>query len=90
MQTLNPKFYQVFSQEELDTISQNATALSHDVIVIATDEYFFELSADVGEELEIYCDNYSDNTARTLNKEEFLKLYQSSPLLDVVDVEMEE
>jgi len=58
--------------------------------VIATEDYFFELRGDRGEELEIYCDEHSNSSNRILSKEEFLELYPSSKMLEVVNLEMDE
>jgi len=90
MQPLNPKFHNTFSSKELETLINDATASSYDTIVIATEDYFFELSSDRGEELEIYCDEHSNSSNRILSKEEFLKLYPSSKMLEVVNLEMDE
>ena len=89
MHPLNPKFHNTFSQEELEGIIQYATAISYDVIVIATHSHFFELSADRGEALEIYSDTHSNNNGSILTKEAFLELfYRSSAMLDSVALDI--
>jgi len=88
MHPLNQKFHNTFSQEELEGIIQHATAISYDVIVIATHSHFFELSANRGEALEIYSDTHSNNGS-ILTKEAFLELYLSSPMLDSVALDMD-
>jgi len=81
---VNAKFLNVFSKEELKDIMDNATSISADCIVIVTENNFFELSADIGDELDIYCDEHNNSSARKLSKDEFMKLYKSSPLIGTV------
>ena len=73
------KFLDAFTLEELEDISNHATAIGPDCIVVTTEENFFELSADIGEELDIYCNNNTTYEGRKLTKVEFMELYKSSP-----------
>lgn len=87
---VNSKFLKVFSEDELEDIMDNATSISADCIVIATENNYFELSADVGDELDIYCDEHNNSSARKLLKDEFMKLYKNSPLMDTVKLSLNE
>lgn len=87
---VNAKFLNVFSKEELKDIMDNATSISADCIVIATENNFFELSADMGVELDIYCDEHNNSSARKISKNEFMKLYKSSPLMGTVKISINE
>jgi len=80
---VNPKFLTVFSEDELIDIIANAAAVTQDCIVIWTEANFFELSADTGDTLDIYCDDNNNTSGRQLTKDEFMKLHKSSPLLKV-------
>lgn len=86
----NEKFYELFTAEELEEIVEHAMALSESVIIIATNLHFFELSADMSDELEIYCDEHVNGSGLKLTKEAFLKLYKSSDLMDTVELSLEE
>jgi len=87
---MNALFLELFSSDELANMMENATAISEDCIVIATEDNFFELSANVGEGLDIYCDDHSNNTGRQLTKDEFMSLYKSSPLMETYHTEIDE
>ena len=82
-QEFHPLFLENFTQDELDDLAENYFCIGYDCIVIITDKYFFELSADVGAELDIYYeeterDSVSEIVGGTLTKEEFMQLYQQS------------
>ena len=87
---VNTKFLNVFSKDELKDIMDNATSISADCIVIATENNFFELSADMGDELDIYCDEHNNSSARKLLKDEFMMLYKSSPLMGTLKLSINE
>ena len=87
---VNPKFLKVFSKDELKDIMDNATSISADCIVIATENNLFELSADMGDELDIHCDEHNNSSARKISKGEFMKLYKSSPLMGTVKISINE
>ncbi|MDQ7060406.1 MAG: hypothetical protein Q9M43_04500 [Sulfurimonas sp.] len=76
----NPKFLKLFNEIELRDIVKSASAYGNDCLVVTTEDYFFELSADIGNEVEIYCENNTSFEANKLSKEEFLHLYKTSPL----------
>lgn len=86
----HPNFLELFSKDELEDIVENAISVSKDCIVIITKDYFFELSADVGESLNIYCDDNTCNKDQKLTKDEFMKLYKKSILLKCQDVNIDE
>ncbi|MDD3591869.1 MAG: hypothetical protein PHO65_04475 [Sulfurovum sp.] len=87
---VNPKFLKVFSEDELKDIVDNATSISENCIVIATENNFFELSADTSDGLDIHCDEHNNSSARKLSKDEFMKLYKSSPLMCTVKLSLNE
>ena len=87
---VNAKFLNVFSKDELKDIMDNATSISTDCIVIATENNYFEPSADVDDALDIYCDEHNSSSARKLSKDEFMKLYKSSPLMGTVKLSINE
>ncbi|UFH58482.1 hypothetical protein [Sulfurovum mangrovi] len=87
---LNSKFLKVFSEDELKDIIDNATSISADCIVIAIENNYFELSADVDDELDIHCDEHNNSSARKLSKDEFMRLYKSSPLMGTVKLSLNE
>jgi len=81
---LDSKFHDVFREDELIEILDKATTYSEKVIVIITEQNFFELSADLGEKLEIYGDFHgTPNSGKILDKETFLHLLRSSPPAEV-------
>lgn len=69
---MNQKFHNLFSKEEMKKILDIVTLYNDDIIVIHTDKYFFELSADLSDKVEIYFDNQTTE-GRILSKDEFLK-----------------
>jgi len=69
---MNQKFHDLFSKQEIEKILEVATLYNSDVVVANTKKYFFELSADLSDKLEIYFDNQITE-GRSLSKEEFLK-----------------
>ncbi len=72
----NQRFLDLFSNDELQNIIGKSISFSADCIVISTDTHFCELSADMGDALEIYCDEHSNDTAKMLTKDEFMTLFQ--------------
>jgi|GEM_PF-2029080 len=80
---LDPKFHDIFSDDELLEILHKAMAYSEKVIIITTEQNFFELSADLGDSLEIYADFHGNlDSGRVLDKETFLYLLRSSPPME--------
>lgn len=69
---VNSKFLKVFSEDELKDIMDNATSISTNCIVIATENNYFELSADIEDVLDVYCDEYNNSSAKKLSKDEFM------------------
>jgi len=64
---LDAKFLELFTQEELKEIIEAASIYSKECIVIFTQKYFFELSADMGSNLELYYDhNYKNGVGGLL------------------------
>ncbi len=86
---MNAKFLELFSSDELADIVENATAVSEDCIVITTEDNLFELRADRGDVLEIYCDDHRNDTGRQLTKDEFMHLYKNSSLMETYHKEMD-
>ena len=76
-------FLDTFTKEEFKDIIRNAMVTTENVIIISTEKNFFELSANMGSELNIYCDSNNDDTKMQLTKDEFMKLYKDSPLIDM-------
>jgi len=74
----NQKFYDTFTKDELDIVLSYSFLVGYDCIVINTELYFFELSADVKDILDIYYDCTKSDANGILTKDEFLKLLQSS------------
>ena len=70
---MNQKFHDTFSYEELKRILKAAIAYNNNVIVICTSKLFFELSADMGDHLQIYFEDEITKENKLLSKEEFLK-----------------
>ena len=84
-------FLDTFTQEELEDIVAHAEMISKNVIIISTEDNFFELSADTGDELEIFCEsNSSDNMQKQVTKAEFIKLYKNSPLMKSLHMSIDE
>jgi len=77
------RFLDAFTTKQLEDIVNYATVVGDTCIVIVTEDYFFELSADIGDSLDIYCESNKTNKSIPLTKEEFLKLYKSSPIVKV-------
>jgi len=69
---MNQKFHDFFSKQEIEKILEVATLYNSDVVVANTEKYFFELSADFSDEIEIYFDNQITEGS-SLSKEEFLE-----------------
>ncbi len=88
--TLHQKFLEFFSRDELEDIVKNSAVVSDNCIIIQTQENFFELSIDIGKKLDIYCNNNSNAIERKLSKDEFLKLYKVSPLMEMHYINIDE
>jgi hypothetical protein len=85
----NQKFLDIFTKKEFNEIVANTSLLAEDCIILLTEAYFFELSADIGETLKIYCIDNETDVGKLLTKEQFLTLYKKSkpvePLRMVID-----
>jgi hypothetical protein len=86
---LHQRFLDVFTSKELKEIVKSATAVGEKCIIISTTDYFFELSADIGDKLDIYCVENKNNTQLKLTKDEFIKLYKNSPLIEMQHITIE-
>ncbi|RLA84628.1 MAG: hypothetical protein DRG78_00995 [Epsilonproteobacteria bacterium] len=84
------RFLDIFTNKELGDIINNATVVTKNCIVIATEDNFFELSADIGDKLDIYCDNHTNKSAKQLTKDEFMLSYKNSPLMEVSHININE
>ncbi len=69
---MNQKFHNLFSKKEMKKILNIATLYNDDIIVIHTEKYFFELSADLSDKVEIYFDNQTTE-GKIISKNEFLE-----------------
>jgi len=88
---LDAKFLEFFTQKELEEILEAASVYSKECIVIFTQKYFFELSADMGSKLELYYDhNYKNGVGGLLTKEEFLSLLRSDTIQKACIVSVKE
>lgn len=87
---LHQRFLDTFTIDELNDIIDNATVVTQNCIVISTEDNFFELSADIGDTLDIYCDSNKNDTGRQLTKDEFMKLYKNSPLMKMQHINVDE
>ena len=86
----NQFFLDIFTNEELKDIVANAMVVTENCIIIQTIDYFFELSANVGDKLDIYCDANKNDTQAQLTKDEFIKLYKSSPIMQMEHICIDE
>ena len=59
-------------------------------IIISTKDNFFELSADMDDSLDIYCNDNKYNTGSQLTKEEFMKFYKNTPLMEMPHINIDE
>jgi len=84
------RFLDTFTIDELNDIVDNSTAVTENSIVIFTEDNFFELSADIGDNLDIYCNNNKNNTNMQLTKDEFMQLYKKSPLTKMQHISIDE
>ena len=75
---LHQRFNDTFTFDELKEILDRASVISDYSILISTKKYFFELSADIGNSLDIFCYDNENHSEKKLTKEEFIKLYQIS------------
>jgi hypothetical protein len=86
----HPKFFEVFNEDELKEIYEKSCCGGYSCYVIFNEKYFFELSADLGDELEIYCDECESNeNGEILDKEEFFKRLRAYPLQEVKVIEVD-
>jgi len=94
MPNKNSKLHQIFSDtftlDELNDICDNATVVTQITIMLSTKDNFFELSADGSDKLNIYCNNNHDSTEKQLTKDEFMKLYKESSLVDIHIINVDE
>jgi len=84
------RFLDIFTDKELNVIVNNATVVTENCIMINTTNNFFELSADIGGKLYIYCNSNENDTEQQLTKDEFMKLYKSSPLLEMKHINIDD
>ena len=87
---LHQRFSDVFANEELEDIIKAAMVVTEKCIIISTEDNFFELSADIGDKLDIYCDSNKNDTQVQLTKDEFIKLYKSSPLMEMQHINIDD
>ncbi len=84
------RFLDIFTDKELNDIVNNATVVTENCIMINTINNFFELSADIGDKLYIYCNSNENVTEQQLTKDEFMKFYKSSPLLEMKHINIDD
>ena len=77
---IDGKFYEYFTEEELEKVLRMASVWGHSCIVISTEKYFFELSADLGEGIEIYYDEQGNEERNhgIIDKVTFFNLLEAS------------
>ncbi len=83
------RFLDTFTIDELKDIVDNATVVTENSIIISTEDNFFELSADIGDSLDIYCDSNKNDTNMQLTKDEFMQLYKKSPLMKMQHISID-
>jgi len=85
----NIKFLDSFTKEEMKDIVDNATVVIENCIMINTKDYFFELSIDNNEEVDIFCYSSVDSSENKLSKLEFIKFYKSNQIeeIDIINIE---
>ena len=81
--SLDKKFLEFFNEDELQEIERMAWIFEGSCILINTEKYLFELSADMGEGVEIYYDNNSSNESEIIDKKLFFELLRESPRKEV-------
>ena len=84
------KFLKVFNRDELNDIIDNATVVTESCIIISTEDNFFELSAYLDGNLDVYCNDNKDGTSKQLTKDEFMKLYKNSPSMELEHIIIDE
>jgi len=84
------RFLDNFTIDELNDIVDNAMVVTQNCIIISTEDNFFELSADIGDTLDIYCDSNKDDTDKKLTKDEFMKLYKNTTLMKMQHINVDE
>jgi len=89
-QKLNKIFYNNFTSNELEEILKIAYGVSEDRIYIIFEDYTFNLYIKDGK-LNIYCDdNDNISNSKIISKDEFIKLYKPSLLVEIVEFEINE
>lgn len=86
---IHQRFIDVFTDEELEDIVENAVVVTNNCIVINTKDYFFELNIDYKEEVDIFCYNSVESSENNLSKLEFMKLYNSNNKedMDIINID---
>jgi len=87
---LHQRFLDVFTDEELEDIIENAMVITENCIMINTKDYFFELSSDIRDKLDIFCYNSINSSEGKLTKIEFIKLYKSSLLMEMQHINIDD
>lgn len=89
-ENMNSKFRDIFTQKELQEIVKYASTYSEECIVIMNEKYFFELSADMSDDVEIYCDEHENSTGRLISKQEFMEIYRSDKPTEMMHVTIDD
>jgi molecular chaperone DnaK (HSP70) len=84
------RFLDTFTIDELNDIIENAMVVTKNSIIISTEDNFFELSANESDTLDIYCDSNKDDTNKQLTKDEFMKLYKDSSLIEMQHINVDD
>jgi hypothetical protein len=88
----NEIFFNTFTKDELIKMSKDAVAVSEDCIVIVTEVYFFQLDIDTTKnEVIIYSQEHKqDSLPKILTKGDFKILYELSPMMEIIHMEIDE
>lgn len=81
--SLDKKFFEFFSEEELQEIERMAWIFEGSCILINTEKYFFELSADMGDGVELYFANNSCDEGGIIDKKLFFELLREFPKKEI-------
>ena len=73
-------FLDVFTKEELKDLVEHAGVVVDTHIIISTIDKYFELNAEIGDKLYIFCSDHASAESKSITKEEFMKAYKSSPI----------
>ncbi len=87
---LHQRFLEIFTEEELKDIIEHSMIVTEKYIIIQTEDNFFELSVNADGKLDIYCDANKNDTQIYLTKDEFMKLYKSSPLMEMQHINVDD